>query len=123
VKRAIASLHARRPIDPARIGFAGSGAGGAFAWLAAERLGSGVGGVALVGSPLPRTATVQPATPNAGRWVLLGPGHDDAAQQRVAVDCLRLERAGHAVGLLSDADGEGVPADLLCRWATLLGLL
>jgi serine protease Do len=127
VTRALASLHTRKPLDPARIAVAGSGAGAAFVWLVAERLGSGAGGVALVETALPRRATVTPAAPGAAQWILLGPGRDEAMRQRVAFDRARLVKAGHAVGILpgEPAAEEAVPppADLLCRWAALLGLL
>ncbi|MDA0255119.1 MAG: hypothetical protein O3A18_09595, partial [Planctomycetota bacterium] len=69
------------------------------------------------------------ATPAAARWILLGPGRDEPTQQRVAADQARLERAGHTAGRLpvAAAAGEAVagqpPADLLCRWVSLLGLL
>ena len=122
VTRALASLHSRRPLDPARIAIAGSDAGAAFAWLVAERLGGGVGGVALVGTGLPRRAAIDPATPGTARWLLLGPGSDEAARQRIAADTAELERAGHAVGLVPADEGDP-PTDLLCRWVTLLGLL
>ena len=127
VTRALASLHTRKPLDPARIAVAGRGAGAAFVWLVAERLGSGAGGVALVETALPRRATVTPAAPGAAQWILLGPGRDDETRQRVTFDRARLVKAGHAVGILpgEPAAEEAVPppADLLCRWAALLGLL
>ena len=127
VTRALASLHARKPLDSARIAVAGRGAGAAFAWLVAERLGSGVGGVALVDTALPRRATVAPATPGAARWILLGPGRDEATRQRAAADCTRLGKAGHAAGLLPDElavdEAAALPAEVLCRWANLLGIL
>jgi pimeloyl-ACP methyl ester carboxylesterase len=127
VTRAVASLHARKPLDPTRIAIAGRGAGAAFAWLVAERLGSGVAGVALVDASLPQRAAVVPAAPGAARWILLGPGRDEATQRRVAADRDRLSRSGHAVGLLpaEPAADEAAPppAELLCRWAALLGLL
>jgi len=127
VTRALASLHTRKPLDPARIAVAGRGAGAAFVWLVAERLGSGAGGVALVETALPRRATVTPAAPRAAQWILLGPGRDDETRQRVTFDRARLVKAGHAVGILpgEPAGEEAVPppADLLCRWAALLGLL
>jgi hypothetical protein len=127
VTRALASLHTRKPLDPARIAVAGRGAGAAFVWLVAERLGSGAGGVALVETALPRRATVTPAAPGAAQWILLGPGRDDETRQRVTFDRARLVKAGHAVGILpgEPAGEEAVPppADLLCRWAALLGLL
>jgi len=128
VARALATLNRRRPIDPDRVAISGKGAGAAFAWLAAERLGRGIG-VALVDAPLPRRAAIEPATPAAARWILLGPGRDEPTRQRVAADQARLERAGHTAGLLplAAAAGEAVagqpPADLLCRWVSLLGLL
>lgn len=122
IVRAIATLNRRRPVDPARVGIAGSGAGAAFAWLAAERIGRGIG-VALVDAGLPRRAKIEPASPGSGRWVLLGPGADEATRRRVADDRARLERAGHAAGLLPDDLGTPPPAELLCRWAAVLGLL
>jgi hypothetical protein len=127
VTRSLASLHARKPLDPARIAVAGRGAGAAFAWLVAERLGSGVGGVSLVDAALPRRASVTPAAPGAARWILLGPGRDDATRQRVEADRARLTQAGHAAGLLpadpASDEAAAPPAELLCRWAALLGLL
>ncbi len=123
VTRAIASLAARRPIDPARIGIGGNGAGAAFAWLAAERFGSGVGGVALLETALPRRATVDPARPGGSRWVLLGPGADEATRRQATADAARLEQAGHAATVLPADTAAAMPADLLCRWVSLLGLL
>jgi serine protease Do len=123
VTRALAALHARRPLDPSRIGIAGTQAGAPFAWMVAERLGSGAGGVALVGSALPRRADVAPAEPGAGWWVLLGPGDDDTGRQRITEDSQRLRNAGYPVGLLGDIDTDSPPADLLCRWVSMLGLL
>jgi serine protease Do len=123
VTRAIAALHGRRPIDPSRIGVAGAEAGAAFAWLVAERLGPAAGGVALVEAALPRQAEIKPAEPGAARWVLLGPGTDDEARARVARDRARLEQAGYPAGLLEPAPAGAPPADLLCRWVSLLGLL
>jgi dienelactone hydrolase len=154
VTRALAALNARRPIDPARVGIAGSGAGGVFAWLVAARLGAVAGGVALVAATLPRRVTVEPAQPGRSWWVLLGPGSDAEMQQRAAADRARLERAGHTATILAadpvepaaadtlptpeDATPDAAqqaaagvarepprspPADLLCRWVALLGLL
>ncbi|MBM4023050.1 MAG: PDZ domain-containing protein [Planctomycetes bacterium] len=122
VARLLAALHTRRPIDPARVATAGSGPGAAFAWLVAERLGASVDGVALVGASLPRRAAVEPAAAGFARWVLLGPGGDEAARQRVAADRVRLRAAGHAAGLLDEAVA-APPVDLLCRWVAVLGML
>jgi serine protease Do len=123
VTRALAALHSRRPLDTSRIGIAGTEAGSPFAWMVAERLGSGAGGVALVGQALPRRVDLRPAEPGAGWWVLLGPGDDDPGRQRVTEDSQRLQKAGYSVGLLSAIDSDTPPADLLCRWVTMLGLL
>jgi hypothetical protein len=54
---------------------------------------------------------------------LLGPGDDDPGRQRVTEDSQRLQKAGYSVGLLSAIDSDTPPADLLCRWVTMLGLL
>jgi len=123
VTRALAALHARRPIDATRIGIAGTGAGAAFAWMVAERLGPAAGGVALVEAALPQRAVVTPAEPAAGWWVLLGPGGDDAARDRVAADQRRLDKAGYPVGLMPQDDSDAPPAEILCRWVSVLGLL
>jgi len=127
VTRALASLHARKPLDPTRIAIAGRGAGAAFAWLVAERLGSGVGGVALIDAALPRRATVMPAAPAAARWILLGPGSDAETRRRVEADRERLVKAGHPAGILPSEPDAGEtalpPAELLCRWVSVLGLL
>jgi len=121
IRRALVTLDARFPVDPARIAVAGTGAGGTFAWLAAERLGSAVGGVALVDAVLPRRAVIEPDETGRSRWVLLG-GADAARGERLAADRRRLQAAGIAVGTL-EVGPEGPPTDLLCRWVAALGLL
>jgi hypothetical protein len=123
VTRALTALHARRPLDTSRIGVAGTEAGAPFAWMVAERIGSGAGGVALVRSSLPHRVDPRPAQPGAGWWVLLGPGHDESGRQRISEDAQRLQKAGYPVGQLSDIDSDPPPADLLCRWVSILGLL
>lgn len=123
VTRALAALHAQRPIDTSRIGIAGSGAGAAFAWMVSERLGRAASGVALVKAALPQRAIVSPAEPAAGWWVLLGPGGDDAARDRVATDQRRLDKAGYPVGLMPQDNSDAPPAEILCRWVSVLGLL
>jgi serine protease Do len=123
VVRSLAALHARRPIDPDRIAVAGREAGAAFAWLVGERLGDAASGVALVGGGLPRLATVADATPGHDWWILLGPGTDEANGRRIATDLRRLDAAGYSAGLLPPDALEDPPAELLCRWVSLLGIL
>lgn len=120
--RTLDGLRLRRPIDPSRIAVAGSGAGGAFAWMAAEALGPAVRGVALLDATLPRQATIAPTEPGRSRAVLFGtlPG---AAVNRVDDDRRRLEAAGYPVGLLPDLAGDGLPAETLCSWVESLGVL
>lgn len=120
VVEAIQALHGRRPIDPNRVAVSGSGAGAAFAWLVAERLGNVCRGVAVPGAALPAAGPLPPADPGAARWYLLGVGERVPAP-RVDADRRRLEAAGHVVGILQD-DADPAPATL-CRWASLLGLL
>jgi poly(3-hydroxybutyrate) depolymerase len=126
IKRAVATLSAKRSIDPARIAIVGRGAGGAFAWLVAESLGPAVRGVALIDSSLPRQATVEPAEPGRSRWVLLGTAPGDAAvdlSPRVEADRRRLDEAGFAAGTLPIGQGGRVPAATLAAWVEALGLL
>ena len=120
--RTLDGLRLRRAIDPSRVAFAGSGAGGAFAWLAAEALGPAVRGVALLDATLPRQATITPTEPGRSRAVLFGtlPG---AAVNRVDDDRRKLEAAGYPVGLLPDLVGDGLPTETLCSWVEALGVL
>ena len=122
IKRALAALHARRPIDPRRVAVAGSGAGGSFAWVVAERLPAVIRGVALQNAALPRTAAIPTAEPSRSLWVLLGESAGDVGR-RLADDRRRLEQAGHAVGTLPTPPNDAIPTDDLCRWVRLLGLL
>jgi S1-C subfamily serine protease len=121
IERAVAALGARTAIDRGRIAVAGSGAGGAFAWLVAERIAVPVRGVALWDAALPRQAEIRPAEPGAAPWVLMGQGRGDAAR-RVEDDRRRLEAAGIPVGTLPVA-GDATPAEILCSWVAVLGLL
>jgi len=127
IKRAMATLSAKRAIDPARIAVAGRGAGAAFAWLVAESLGPVVRGVALIDSTLPRQAAVEPAEPGRSRWVLFGTAADAAAaaqlSPRVEADRRRLESSGFAAGTLPMTAGATVPAATLAAWVEALGLL
>lgn len=117
VLRAIQSLAGRRRLDPDRIAVSGSGAGGAFAWLVAERLGVACRGVAVVDAP-PPAATLAAAGPGETRWILLGASDGTAAWLGTARR--RLEDAGHVVGDLTGAvDGA---AATLCRWVSMLGV-
>lgn len=121
LRRGLAALHRKRPLDPGRIALAGAAAGGSFAWLAADRLGGMVRGVALLDAVLPRQAKISPAEPGRTRWVLLGPPEGDRAR-RLEEDRARLVAAGIPLGDVV-ADGAGPPADLLCRWVRVLGML
>jgi serine protease Do len=121
VARALDSLRSRRAIDPSRVAVAGSGAGGQFAWLVAERLGPAVRGVALVGASLPRQATIEPAEPGRSRVVLFG-GSATEPHLRDA-DRERLTAAGYPVGTLPGGDGGDAPAENLCAWIEALGVL
>jgi serine protease Do len=122
VKRALAAVHARRPIDPRRVAVAGTGAGGSFAWLVAERLPGIVRGVALQAASLPRQAVIPTAEPGQALWVLLDEAAGDLGR-RVADDRRRLEQAGHAVGTLPKDSGDAIPTDALCRWVRVLGMM
>lgn len=131
IRRSLAALNTRRPIDPARIAVAGRAAGGSFAWLAGERLGGVVRGVAILDAALPRQATLDPVEPGRSRWVLLGQprvgdsGRDGTGAEqagRLEADRRRLEAGGFPVGTLT-LQGDAVPVDELCRWVGVLSLL
>ena len=122
VARAIDSLASRRPIDRSRLAFAGRGAGGAFAFIAADSLGPAARGVALLDSALPRQASIEPAEPGRSRWIIFG---QSAAQPlpRLAADRQKLADNGFPVGTLADMLGDAVPAEALCAWVECLGVL
>jgi len=122
IRRSLAALDAKRPIDPARIAVAGRDGGGGFAWFVADRLGAAVTGVAVIDAALPRATKLEPPEPGRSRWVLMGQGGEGDVARRIAADRRRLEAAGFPVGTVA-ADGAAPPADLLCRWNVLLGLL
>jgi hypothetical protein len=122
VLRGIQSLTTKRPVDAGRIAVAGTGPGGGFAWLVAEQLGAACVGVAVADATRPRQVVIDDAQPGAAKWILLGPGAGDAGR-RLVDDRRELSQAGHAVGSLPSAAGGGPPTAILCRWASLLGLL
>jgi serine protease Do len=122
IKRALATLAAKRAIDPARIAVAGQGAGGAFAWLVADALGPVVKGVAMIDATLPRQATVEPVEPGRSRWVLFG---STAGQPpaRIDADRRRLEQAGYSVGGVPGNQEAAAVTGLLAAWVDALGVL
>jgi serine protease Do len=124
VARSIDSLRGRRAIDSSRLAIAGCGAGGAFAWLAAETLGPAFRGVVLLDAALPRQAKVEPAEPGRFRWVLFDPPRTDGnLPPRVEADRARLIQAGYDVGILPERNAETLPVETLCSFVEALGLL
>ena len=79
-------------------------------------------GVAVADATRPRQVVIDVAQPGAAKWILLGPSVGDPGR-RLVDDRRELLRAGHAVGSLPSAAGGGPPTAILCRWASLLGLL
>lgn len=125
VGRSLDALASRRPLDPTRIAFTGRGAGGTFAWLAADRFARFVSGVGLLDAMLPSRVKISPAAPDQFRWVLFGDTGPEtsetetATSRRQAADRERLRKAGLTVGSLPPSEGEA--ADL-CRWVECLGV-
>ena len=118
VIRGLQAVAGERTIDPARVAVAGQGAGGVFAWLVAGSLGDACAGVAVFDAAMPRRIRLGEAEPGKAKWILLGAGESAVGDDRGP-----LERAGHAVGTLPALGDAGPPAAVLCRWASLLGLL
>ncbi len=127
VGRSLEVLRTRRRLDPTRIAFVGRGAGGTFAWLAADRFSPAVRGVALIDAALPRRATIDDAAPDRFRWVLFGSASaaepEPATARRQAADRERLSKAGITVGDLPATDSDAARAAALCRWVETLGVL
>ena len=122
VARALDSLRSKRAVDSTRVAVAGTGPGGAFAWLVAEALGPAVRGVALLDSGLPRQATIDPAEPGRSRWVLFGHAGGQTPP-KIEADRKRLEQAGFPVGMVPLDAGKALPTETLCGWVEALGLL
>ena len=127
VGRSLEVLRSRRQLDPTRIGFVGRGAGGTFGWLAADRFGPVVRGVALIDAALPLRTAIEDAAPDRFRWVLFGSSSstepDPAAVGRQAADRERLSKAGITAGDLPALDSDAARAAALCRWVEALGVL
>lgn len=124
IARSIDALRSRRAIDGSRLAVAGTGAGGAFAWLAAEALGQAIRGVVLLDASLPRQARVEAAEPGRGRWVVFGGGErDESLEARITSTRETLIRAGYDVSLLPERQDDGIPAETLCSFVEALGLL
>ena len=106
------------------ISVAGTGAGGAFAWLAAEALGQAIRGVVLLDASLPRQARVEAAEPGRGRWVVFGGGEkDESLEARITSTRDTLIRAGYDVTRLPERQDAGIPIETLCSFVEALGLL
>lgn len=124
VARSVDSLRGRRAIDRSRLAVAGAGAGGAFAWMAAESLGPAIRGVALLDAALPRQARIDPAEPGRFRWVLFGPPPAQGrVPPRIEADRSRLVDAGYEVGILPERQDGSIPVETLCSFVEALGVL
>ncbi|MFM7035884.1 MAG: trypsin-like peptidase domain-containing protein [Planctomycetia bacterium] len=122
--RSVDSLRSRRAIDRSRLAVAGSAAGGAFAWLAAEALEPAIRGVVMIDATLPRQAKVEPAEPGRFRWILFaGAANDGRLSPLMEADRARLSEAGYDVGILPRDSDETVPVEMICRFVEALGVL
>ncbi|NDH94910.1 MAG: hypothetical protein EBZ13_10360, partial [Planctomycetia bacterium] len=88
--------------------------------------GQGAQSVGMLDAVLPRRVTIQPASPAAFRWVLLGESAENTmtgtAKEQASFDREQLMQAGLPVGEISpgtDADR----AAFWCRWVETLGVL
>ena len=126
VGKTIGALAQRCQIDPTRIAFAGSKAGGTFAWLGANRFDTIARGVCLIDADIPRRTRIREASPNRFRWVLFGTTttekNKEEGSQQYQKSLKRLRQAGLPVGEIALGD-ETERASKLCRWVESLGVL
>ena len=126
VGKTIGSLAHRCKIDPTRIAFAGSKAGGTFAWLGADRFDTIARGVCLIDADIPRRTRIRSASPDRFRWVLFGTTNTEQmnqeGNQQYQTTIQRLREAGIPVSELPLGD-ETERASRLCQWVEALGVL
>ena len=126
VGKTIGALAQRCKIDPTRIAFAGSKAGGTFAWLGANRFDTIARGVCLIDADIPRRTRIREASPDRFRWVLFGTTtmekNKEEGNQQFQKTMKRLREAGLPVGELS-LGNETERASKLCQWVESLGVL
>ena len=126
VGKTIGALAQRCQIDPTRIAFAGSKAGGTFAWLGANRFDTIARGVCLIDADIPRRTRIREASPNRFRWVLFGTTttekNKEEGSQQYQKSLKRLRQAGLPVGEIALGD-ETERASKLCQWVESLGVL
>ena len=126
VGKTIGALAQRCKIDPTRIAFAGSKAGGTFAWLGANRFDTIARGVCLINADIPRRTRIREASPDRFRWVLFGSTNaeknNEKESQQYQKTVKRLREAGLPVGEIPLGD-ETERASKLCQWVEALGVL
>jgi serine protease Do len=125
VGKTIGALAQRFKIDPTRIAFAGSKAGGTFAWLGANRFDTIARGVCLIDADIPRRTRIREASPDRFRWVLFGTTtteNKENGNQPFQKTMKRLREAGLPVGEIS-LENEKERASKLCQWVEALGVL
>ena len=126
VGKTIGALAQRCEIDPTRIAFAGSKAGGTFAWLGANRFDTIARGVCLIDADIPRRTRIREASPDRFRWVLFGTTttekNKEEGSQQYQKTLKRLRQAGLPVGEIVLGD-ETERASKLCQWVESIGVL
>ncbi len=126
VGKTIGALAQRCEIDPTRIAFAGSKAGGTFAWLGANRFDTIARGVCLIDADIPRRTRIREASPDRFRWVLFGTTttekNKEEGSQQYQKTLKRLRQAGLPVGEITLGD-ETERASKLCQWVESIGVL
>ena len=126
VGKTIGALSQRCEIDPTRIAFAGSKAGGTFAWLGANRFDTIARGVCLIDADIPRRTRIREASPDRFRWVLFGTTttekNKEEGSQQYQKTLKRLRQAGLPVGEIVLGD-ETERASKLCQWVESIGVL
>ncbi len=126
VGKTISALTQRCKIDPTRIAFAGSKAGGTFAWMGANRFDTIARGVCLINATIPQRARIREASPDRFRWVLFGTTRTEKMTKEVSQQyqqtIKRLRDAGVPASQIP-LGNDSTRASKLCQWVESLGVL
>ena len=125
IGKTISAFTQRCKIDPTRVAFAGSKAGGSFAWLGANRFDTIARGVCLIDADIPPRTRIREASPDRFRWVLFGTTSKEKmtkeGSQQYRRTIKRLRDAGVPTSQIPLGNDPAF-ASKLCQWVESLGV-